>query len=119
MDDEDVVRDMVSAMLATMGYDTACVANAKEAIESFNLNRETLVALILDLTIPGGPGGKETLQAIRKLDKEIPAFVASGYAEDPVMANPVEYGFNGSICKPFRKAELATLLNAHLATHKQ
>jgi PAS domain S-box-containing protein len=117
MDDEKVIRDTISLTLKTMGYDVHCVSNAKEAIEAFEKatrDKNYFTALILDLTIPGGPGGKETIHEIRKCDKNIPAFVASGYADDPVMANPSAYGFSGSICKPFIKSELAHLLNMHL-----
>jgi PAS domain S-box-containing protein len=117
MDDEEVIRDTVGSMLTSMGYDVLCVSNSKEATEAFqrkNQGENRFTALVLDLTIPGGPGGKEVIGELRKLDKEIPAFVASGYADDPVMSNPTEYGFNGSLCKPFRKADLAELLNKHL-----
>jgi CheY-like chemotaxis protein len=69
--------------------------------------------MILDMTIPGGMGGKEATAEIRKLNAEIPVFVASGYADDPVMKNPAEFGFTASLCKPFRMAELAKLLNEY------
>jgi response regulator of citrate/malate metabolism len=52
------------------------------------------------------------------LDKDIPAFVASDYADDPVMRNPTEYGFMASICKPFRKSELSEMLNKYMQTKK-
>jgi CheY-like chemotaxis protein len=117
MDDEAVVRDTIGSLLKTMGYDVHCASNSKEAIEAFEKatrEKNYFAAIILDLTIPGGPGGKETIREIRKVNKDIPAFVVSGYADDPVMANPSNYGFNGSICKPFMMADLASLLNRHM-----
>jgi two-component system, cell cycle sensor histidine kinase and response regulator CckA len=115
MDDEEVIRDAVSSMLKAMGYNVHCVPNAKEAIEAVeSRGKESFAALILDLTIPGGPGGKETIREIRKFDNDVRAFVASGYADDPVMANPANFGFTASIRKPFVKSELAELLNKHL-----
>jgi DNA-binding NtrC family response regulator len=51
---------------------------------------------------------------VREVDTDVPAFVASGYANDPIMANPTVYGFNDSIRKPFRMGELSELLNKHL-----
>jgi CheY-like chemotaxis protein len=51
------------------------------------------------------------------LDFKIPVFVISGYADDPVMRNPLEYGFTASICKPFRKIELAEMLDKYLGKH--
>lgn len=73
-----------------------------------------IVVMIFDLTVPGGINGKAAIAEIRKSNKEIPAFVASGYADDPVMKAPAEYGFMASICKPFRKSELSELLNKYL-----
>jgi PAS domain S-box-containing protein len=117
MDDEEVIRDTLRLMLESMGYIAHCTVNSEEACQLFEKEyngKDRFTSVILDLTIPGGPGGKETIRQIRQLDKDIPAFVASGYADDPVMANPGEYGFTDSICKPFRKAELAKILNKHL-----
>ena len=68
----------------------------------------------MDLTIPYGMGGKTAVSEIRKLNTEIPIFVASGYSDDPVMTNPAAYGFTTSICKPFRKKELAKMLEKYI-----
>jgi len=82
-------------------------------IEETNAGRP-FAAIILDLTIPGGMGGKETIVEIRKLNTEIPVFVLSGYAEDPVIADPADYGFTDSLCKPFTMEKLSEMLNKNL-----
>jgi CheY-like chemotaxis protein len=74
--------------------------------------------MLFDLTVPGGMGGKVAVEEIRKLNTEIPVFVVSGYTEDPVMKNPVDYGFTASICKPFRIEELSEMLNKHMQPKK-
>jgi len=51
---------------------------------------------------------------IRKVDEKVPVFVASGYADDPVMTDPVKFGFTASICKPFTIADLAKMLSQNL-----
>ena len=117
MDDEEVIRDAVGGIIKALGYSVVCTRNGKETIDFFTSEKRAemnITAIILDLTISGGDGGKETISKIRKMDEKIPAFVASGYADDPVMANPEEYGFTASICKPFRKAELAEILERYL-----
>jgi len=117
MDDEGVVTDTVGSMLREMGYTVHGVSDSKSAVRLFResiTSKKHYVALILDLTIPGEPGGKEAIREIRKMDTTTPAFIASGYTEDPVMAHPQDYGFNGCIRKPFRKAELANLFAGHL-----
>jgi CheY-like chemotaxis protein len=117
MDDEDVMRETIRDMLASLGYTAVCKENGKNAIDFFSAETKAdrkITAMIFDLTVPGGMGGKAAVYEIRKVNMDIPVFVASGYAEDPIMKNPVEYGFTASICKPFRKAELAEMLGKYL-----
>ncbi len=113
MDDEEVVRDITSAMCRSLGHEVFCTADGDEAVRVFE--EETAAgrpfdAVVLDLTVPGGAGGQEALGSIRRFAPDVPVFVSSGYAEDPVMANPTAYGFTGSIRKPFKKSDLARLL---------
>jgi len=123
MDDENIIRETVGLMLQSFGYTVISTANGRQAIDCFlaetKANRK-LTGMIFDLTIPGGMGGKEAIREIRKLNAgaETPAFVASGYTEDPVMANPEEYGFTASIGKPFMTSELAKMLNTYLTIRK-
>ncbi|NUM42204.1 MAG: response regulator, partial [Leptospiraceae bacterium] len=79
---------------------------ALEKIKKCTDNGNPFAFVIMDLTIPGGMGGKETIRELRNFDKNIIAFVSSGYSEDPIMANPREYGFNDKLPKPFKKIEL-------------
>jgi two-component system cell cycle sensor histidine kinase/response regulator CckA len=117
MDDEEIMRDTISDMLTALGYVAKCTNSGKEALELLfkeTTAKRSIAAMILDLTIPGGMGGKETIAEIRRMDSKIPVFVASGYADDPVMQNPSEYGFSASIRKPFMKNELAEMLSKYL-----
>ena len=121
MDDEEVMRETISDMLGALGYTVVSKNNGQEAIDFYHsetkLNR-TIVGMIFDLTVPGGMGGKAAIEEIRKTNKDIPAFVASGYADDPVMKNPAEYGFSASICKPFMRKELTEMLNSYMKQGK-
>jgi PAS domain S-box-containing protein len=117
MDDEEVILTTAGAMLRSMGYDVVCVKEGQEAIAAYQTaatRGQPLRAMILDLTIPGGMGGKDTALQVREVDPALPIFVISGYAEDPVMAAPTAFGLTASINKPFTKAELAALLARHL-----
>lgn len=117
MDDEDFMRESLGHILESMGYS---VVSAKDGHEALNILTEdeksgrSFVAIILDLTVKGGMGGREAIDDIRKLNPGIPVFVASGYSEDTVMSRPNDYGFTDSICKPFTKEELADLLNRNM-----
>jgi two-component system cell cycle sensor histidine kinase/response regulator CckA len=113
MDDEPVIRDAVSEMLKSLGYSVIATQNGREAIDV--ARRETqagrrIEAMILDMTVPGGMGGREAVGEIRRINPRLPVFVASGYAEDPVVAAPKDHGFVGSICKPFTRSDLAEML---------
>lgn len=78
-----------------------------------------IAGMIFDLTIPGGMGGLEAQAAIHRISPATPVFVSSGYSEDPVMAEPEKHGFTASISKPFRRNELAAMLNRFIKTENQ
>jgi two-component system cell cycle sensor histidine kinase/response regulator CckA len=117
MDDEKIIRDTIKYMLGAFGYSVVCTKNGKEAcsavIEETKANH-AIAGMIFDLTVPGDMGGKEAVAEVRKFDTEVPVFVMSGYDDDPVMADPCKYGFAASICKPFRMAELAKILEKNM-----
>jgi CheY-like chemotaxis protein len=117
MDDEEAIRDTVGKMLEMLGYSVVCKNDGRGALDFYIEEikaKRPVTALILDLVIPGGMGGKEVVEEIRKKNLKVPVFVASGYTDDPIMKAPVEYGFTASICKPFRKIELAEMLERYL-----
>jgi len=122
MDDEKIIRDTTSALLRAIGYMVECKERGEEVLafyhELLKQNRNVM-AMIFDLTIPNGMGGKATITELRKLNKDVPVFVASGYAEDPVMSNPKEHGFTASICKPFRLDELKKMLDENIVLSKR
>lgn len=117
MDDEDVISDTVREMLESLGYTVEVTTNGRDVIDLFRANFDAgrkIDWMIFDITVPGGMGGQAAVAQIRKLNKEIPVFVMSGYAEEPAIANPAEYGFTASICKPFSKPELVAMLDKNL-----
>ena len=122
MDDEKTVRNALQKMLESLGYNVVSRNNGREAVDFYVSETgadRRFAALFFDLTVPGGMGGKEAVAEIRKFDKEILVFVVSGYADDPIMKNPVDYGFTASISKPFTIAELSEMLNKYLKPQKQ
>ena len=114
MDDEEAIRETMGDMLATMGYAAEYALNGQDAIamiEKAKAAYNPYKAVFMDLTIPGGMGGKEAAAKLRKTEKDLLVFVSSGYSEDPVMSDPALYGFNDKVKKPFRRSELADLFN--------
>jgi PAS domain S-box-containing protein len=110
MDDEDYIRDIAGTMLSDMGYEVSTATCGEEAIELFSEAQKTekpFHLVILDLTVPGGMGGKEAKDCIRKIMVDVKIVASSGYSEDPVIAYPANNGFDASLMKPYKKAELA------------
>jgi PAS domain S-box-containing protein len=119
MDDEKIVRETIQKMLELLGYTVVCKNDGRQALDFFiNETRANrlFAAMVFDLTVPGGMGGIETVEAIRKLDKNVPVFMVSGYADNSVMKNPDKYGFTASLSKPFTIAELSEMLNKYVKT---
>ena len=113
MDDEEFILEIVGAMLPSMGYTVVQAKDGKEALALFieaERSEKPFVASILDLTIPGGTGGKETAAAMRKINPTSIIIVSSGYSEDPVVSNPTRHGFTDRIIKPYRKNDLTELM---------
>lgn len=70
--------------------------------------------VIMDLTVPGGMGGLETMAVLRRIDPRVKAIISSGYANDPVMSDYKQYGFCGFVAKPYKFGELIEVLNTAL-----
>ena len=113
MDDEECLLELTQQVLNHLGYQSVTARNGAEAVERYRellQNGETLDAVIMDLTIPGGMGGKDAMKAILEIDPQAKAIASSGYSSDPIMSHFREYGFSGAISKPFRIETLAQLL---------
>jgi len=115
MDDESFIREILSHMLSGMGYEVVTAADGTEVLRLLaeQTGSDKFSFVILDLIIPGGMGGRETVEAIRKMNLTIPVFAASGYSGDPVMGAPDKFGFTDSLRKPFSMNDLSDLLNRH------
>jgi PAS domain S-box-containing protein len=112
MDDEPLLQSAMRNVLRRLGFVATVTTNGQEAVGEFvraQAEGTPFFAVILDLTVPGGMGGQEAGRLIRERDPVVPLFVASGYAEDPVVAQPERYGFTGSLRKPFLIDELRQL----------
>ncbi len=114
MDDEQVVLDIVEAQLKSLGHNVVQATEGRQAVEIYEqLQAEgtPVDMVIVDLTVPAGMGGRETAGQLLELNPEAKIVVASGYSNDPIMANYEDYGFKGAVSKPFGLAELSHVLH--------
>jgi PAS domain S-box-containing protein len=114
MDDQEPILKMVARMLKRMGYDVEIAFDGEQAIQIYQKayqSQKPFDLVILDLTIPGGMGGAETMVELLKINPQVKAIVSSGYSNDPIMAHYKDYGFSGVVPKPYTKNELSDVLN--------
>ena len=114
MDNEAAIRDLAVNSLRKLGYEVVPCQDGAQAIEKYQdaINSgNSFKAVILDLTVPGGMGGRETVKGLTELDPDVKVIVASGYSNDSVIANFKDYGFSGVIIKPYSIGELSEALN--------
>jgi CheY-like chemotaxis protein len=119
MDDDEAVRSAAAELLETIGYRVDTAADGSEAITLYRQAMQAeqpYHAVVLDLTVPAGVGGRETMSRLLEIDPGVKAIVSSGYSTDPVMANYREHGFCGVAVKPYRLAELARTLQIAIKT---
>ncbi len=109
MDDDKDVLKMASLMVSQLGYDVETAKDGIEAIERYRMGREEnkpFDVVLMDLTVPGGMGGKEAIQRLRKIDPFVKAIVSSGYSDDLFMSEITACGFKGAVAKPYTIEEL-------------
>ena len=115
MDDEEFIREVAIHMLSKIGYEVAVADDGNQAVEMYRQAQksgEPFDTVIMDLTVPGGMGGKEAIQKLKKLDPNVKALVSSGYSNDPIMSNFRDYGFQGVVKKPYRIQDMSDALRS-------
>ncbi len=115
MDDEDMVGEIAIQMLDYLGFDAVHVTDGVAAIDIYSDQKDTgqgFEFVIMDLSIPGGMGGKEAVTEILAIDRNAKVLVSSGYSTDPVMVNYKDYGFVGVMAKPFDLNEMKKSLES-------
>jgi len=113
MDDEEEVINAAQQMIMQLGYEIKIAKNGIEVINIYKNAKESggpFDLVILDLTIPGDMGGKETIKRLLEIDPEVKTVVSSGYSNNPIMAEYKNYGFKGVVAKPYEIQQLSEVL---------
>lgn len=113
LDDEEEILGVYERLLAGLGLAYKGTTDGEQTVQTYEAARasgEGFDGVIMDLTIPGGTGGREAVRKLLDLDPQARVIVASGYSNDPVLANPQDFGFQGALKKPFDKAALREAL---------
>ncbi|HUH79611.1 MAG TPA: response regulator [Methanoregula sp.] len=113
MDDEQIILDVTHEVLKFLGYEVMFARDGDTAIELYKReksNGSPFDIVILDLSVPEGMGGKETIMRLRALDPGVKAVVSSGYSNDPVVQDFADYGFAGRLTKPYKINDMKEIL---------
>jgi PAS domain S-box-containing protein len=122
MDDEEMVLGVTADLLSHAGYE---MQGAREGQEAVTLYKKALQedrpfdAVILDLTVREGIGGKEAIRQLLEMDPRVAGIISSGYSDDPVMINPQKYGFMAAVQKPYGLEQLLEQLSQAVAKTKR
>jgi PAS domain S-box-containing protein len=113
MDDEEALRNLLAEILRRLGYEVECAREGGEAIELYQKAKASGLSfdvVLIDLTVPGGMGGKELAARLREIDDSVKLIVSSGYYHTPIMSEYRRYGFDDVISKPWTPVELSQVL---------
>jgi len=113
MDDEEALRKLLVKILERLGYEVETAQEGSEAIELYQKAKDAgrrFDAVLVDLTIPGGMGGKEVAARLREVDDSVVLIVSSGYSQTPIMSEFRRYGFGDMISKPWTPLQLSEVL---------
>jgi CheY-like chemotaxis protein len=113
MDDEQIILDVTQEVLKFLGYEVMFAREGAAAIELYKKEKAAgapFDVVILDLSVPEGMGGKETIGLLKAFDPEVKAVVSSGYAQDPAVQVFSRFGFSGKLTKPYKINDLKNIL---------
>jgi CheY-like chemotaxis protein len=114
MDDEEVIRKAAESMLNYLGYKVELVQNGWLALDVFRRaakDGKPFDAVVMDLTVPGGMGGKEAITQLLEIDSKVKVIVSSGYSDDPIMSEYQKHGFRGVLVKPYKLEDLSRAIH--------
>ncbi len=118
MDDEEPILRMAERLMKRMGYEVDAVLDGKAAVDHYQKAMKEgrpFSVVVMDLTIPGGMGGKEAISVLRGIDPKVKAIVSSGYSSDLAMSDFRKHGFRGMVAKPYDISELAAVIRNVIA----
>jgi PAS domain S-box-containing protein len=113
MDDDNLMLNILGTMLETLGYKAEFALEGQQAVDKYAEAQQSgapFDAVVMDLIIPGGMGGREAVERLLELDPRAKVIVSSGYSNNSVMSDYENYGFSGVIAKPYRATELSKLI---------
>ncbi|MDD1718921.1 MAG: response regulator [Methanoregulaceae archaeon] len=118
MDDEESILESYGKLLVLKGYSVVLARDGDEAVEAYRKavrEGEPIDVVIMDLTIPGGMGGREAISRLLEIDPAVRAVISSGYSNDPIISEFRKFGFSAVIPKPYTLRDLISVIEEIMA----
>lgn len=122
MDDQELIRNSIVEMLTFLGYVVESAEDGRQTLELYEKALETdapFDLILMDLTIQGGLGGKETIKLLLEINPDASVVISSGYSNDPVIANYKKFGFKNVVVKPYTIEKLSKVVDETLKNNKK
>jgi DNA-binding response OmpR family regulator len=116
VDDDDAVRDMMTATLEHKGFDVVAATNVTEALKL--ITTKSFDVLITDLHMPNPSDGFAVITAMRHIQPKALTLLVSGYPDVKSAMDAILLEADEIIVKPFATKELANLVHDKLLTRK-
>jgi len=117
MDDEQIILDVTLEVLNYLEYEVMFARDGEAALGLYKNEKEAgrpFDLVILDLSVPEGLGGKDTIALLKAYDPAVKAVVSTGHSNDPVVLDYPQYGFSGRLSKPYKISDLKELLEQQI-----
>ena len=109
VDDEDMIIELAEELFEGLGYKVLTAGSGREAIETYEKNKERIDMVLLDMVMPD-MGGDETYDKLKKINPDIKVLLSSGYSMNGQATEIMDRGCSGFIQKPFKMRELSQKL---------
>gem|GEM_PF-1814954 len=119
MDDELVILRTTRAVLEKLGYHVATSEDGAAAVQAYqeaHAQQHPFDVVIVDMTVPGGMGGADTLRALQAIDPAVRCVATSGYFNDDLTSDLSSQGFKALLRKPYTIAQLQDMLRTVLTS---
>ena len=110
IDDEEIIREALEALLVVEGYNVATAATAEQGLDA--LSGRQVDTVLLDLMLPDR-NGLDVLDDIRRTDEDLPVVMVTAFGTIESAIAATKLGAFHFVQKPFKNDEvLAVLRNA-------
>lgn len=110
VDDEEVVRELVTDMLEALGYEVLTAVDGQEAIEQYREKKNEIDLILLDMIMPR-VGGKDCFMELKRMNPKVRAVLSTGYSRDGAAQEILDQGMMGFIQKPYRINQLSEVVS--------